>query len=163
MLPRVAKLSALLLLSWCVMTTTHEFGHLITGWLGGGTLVDVELRPWKLPHSRFAPDPYPRLTLWGGPVLGIGVPVLLAWAVDRPWAWFVANFCVLANGLYLALAWYSGDRWLDTPRLIAEGESLLLIAIFAALAISAGYYGMRRSVIALWKRATTSPAATPPE
>jgi hypothetical protein len=159
MLLRVAKLFALLLLSWCVMITTHELGHLVTGWLGGGTLVDVELRPWKLPHSRFAPDPYPRLTLWGGPVLGVAVPVLLAWAIDRPWAWFVANFCVLANGLYLALAWYSGDRWLDAPRLIAEGESLLSIAIFAALAISSGYYGMRESVIGIWKR-PTSPSPT---
>lgn len=157
---RVATLSALLLLSWCVMTTTHELGHLVAGWLGDGTLVDVELRPWKLPYSRFAPDPYPRLTLWGGPVLGVALPVLMAWAIDRPWAWFVANFCVLANGLYLMLAWYSGDRWLDTPQLIAEGESLLLIAIFAALAISAGYYGTRKSVLAMWKRPSVKPPTT---
>ncbi|WP_442485728.1 hypothetical protein [Aeoliella sp. SH292] len=160
MLLRVAKLSALVLLSWCVMTTTHELGHLVTGWLGGGTLVDVELRPWKLPHSRFAPDPYPRLTLWGGPVLGVALPVLLAWAIDRQWAWFVANFCVLANGLYILLAWYSGDRWLDTPRLIAEGESLLVIAIFAALATSAGYYGMRGSVNSIWKPPASHQSAT---
>lgn len=152
MLSRIAMLIALLLLSWCVMTTTHELGHLLAGWLGGGTLVEVELRPWQLPHSRFAPDPHPLLTLWGGPVLGIVLPVLLAWMIDRPWAWFVSNFCVLANGLYLALAWYSGERWLDTPRLLAEGASPLAIGLLIALTVPIGYLGFRKSVAhVMWR------------
>jgi hypothetical protein len=31
----------------------------------------------------------------------------------------IADFCVLANGVYLALAWVSGDPTLDTPRILA--------------------------------------------
>lgn len=128
------------------MTTTHELGHLVGGWATGGRLVDVELRPWHLPHSRFSPDPRPLVTLWSGPVLGIAVPVILAAIIRRPWAWLVANFCVLANGIYLALAWLSGDRWLDTPRMLAEGASPLAIAIFCLATIAIGYIRLRQLI-----------------
>lgn len=144
------KLLLLLVLSWCVMTTTHEMGHLLGGWSTGGKLVDVELRPWRLPHSRFSPDPRPLVTLWSGPVFGIVAPVVLAAVIQRRWAWFVANFCVLANGVYLALAWLSGDRWLDTPRLLAAGASPLVIAAFCAATIAVGYPMFRKSLLGLF-------------
>ncbi len=69
--------------SWCVMVTTHELGHVVSGILSGGQLVHTELRPWKLPHSHFMPDPRPLVTLWGGPILGVTVPLLSA--MNRCW------------------------------------------------------------------------------
>ena len=129
------------------MGFTHELGHLLVGWAGGGELQEAELRPWRLPHSRFAPDPHPLATLWGGPVLGIALPVVLAAMIRAEWAWFIASFCVLANGVYLTLAWLSGDRWLDTPRLLAEGASKRSIASYSVIAIALGYWQFRRSVL----------------
>lgn len=129
------------------MTTTHELGHLVGGWCSGGKLQHVELRPWRLPHSHFAPDPYPLVTLWSGPLLGALSPFAMAAVLRRLWSWFVANFCVLANGVYLALAWLSGDRWLDTPRLLAEGASPIAIAAYCAATIWIGYVRFRRSVL----------------
>jgi hypothetical protein len=143
---RLLKLLVLLVASWCVMTTTHEAGHLVGGWLGGGTLRDADLAPWRLPYSIFDPDPRPLLTLWCGPLLGAAVPLIVAWLVSRPWMWFIAHFCVLANGVYLAAAWGSGDRYLDTPQLLEHGAHPATIAVYCAITIGFGYLRLRRDV-----------------
>jgi len=144
---RVLFFVVLLIASWCVMTVVHESGHVVCGWLGGGKLQEADLRPWSLPHSRFAPDPHPLLTVWGGPVLGVLVPVVVAVAVRQRWMWFIANFCILANGLYLAVAWFSGEQHLDTARLLQNGAYPISIAVFCVATISVGYLGFRRECI----------------
>ena len=153
-----AELLALTLLGWCVMGATHEAGHLLGGWAGGGTPRDWWLGPWPPPHSRVAPDPHPALTLWAGPVLGCGVPVLLAALVPGRWprwrarGWFLADFCLLANGAYLLVAWVTGDRLLDTARLLAAGVSPVRIALFAGTATAVGYVRFREDCRAVWER-----------
>jgi hypothetical protein len=134
----------LLVASWCVMTFTHESGHILGGWLGGGTLKSAELRPWRLPYSIFEPDPHPLVTSWAGPLFGVLIPVAIAAVVRRNWMWFIACFCLLANGGYLALAWLSGERYLDTPQLLANGGHPLTIAIYCLLTVGIGYFGLRR-------------------
>ena len=111
------------------MCVIHESGHLIGGWISGGDLLAFDLAPWRLPYSIFSPDPRPLVTLWCGPLLGVLVPILVALAVSKPQVWFVANFCVLANGVYIALAWYSGDAQLDTARLLRHGAHPSHIAL----------------------------------
>ena len=155
---RTAELAALTVAGWCVMNFTHEVGHLTGGWLGGGTLRDVWLGPWPPPHSRFHPDPRPLLTLWAGPVLGCVVPVLLAACVPRRWArgraraWFLADFCLLANGSSLAVSWVAGDRLLDAPRLLAEGVSPWRLGLFTAAVAGVGYVRFRADCRAVWER-----------
>ena len=100
----------LLAASWCIMTVTHESGHILCGWAAGGTLQQADVAPWHLPHSNFDPDPQPLVTLWGGPILGALVPLTVALLVRRGWVWFIAYYCVLANGSYLAVAWFTGER-----------------------------------------------------
>jgi len=129
--------------SWLVMTWTHELGHLLGGWVGGATLTDFDLAPWRLPFSLHAPDPYPLVTLWSGPVLGVLFPLLIAICLRRSWAWFVADFCILANGVYLVLAWVSGDRFLDTPRLLDAGAHPATLAVFCTVTIAVGYVRFR--------------------
>jgi hypothetical protein len=139
------KLLGLLSASWCVMVITHEGGHVIGGVLAGGTLRHADLRPWTLPHSHFDPDPYPLLTLWAGPLLGVLVPVAIAAAIRRRWAWFIGNFCLLGNGAYLAVAWVNGGAYLDTPRLLAEGAAPAQIVAYCLLTIGFGYARFRSS------------------
>src|SRR5262245_30149055 len=127
---RIVLLGILLVLSWAVMVTTHELGHIVCGWAGGAKLRSADLRPWQLPYSIFDPDPRPLLTLWGGPILGIAVPLAAACLLRRNWIWFIAHFCVLANGLYLATAWLTGDRELDTAKLLAHGASPVFIGLY---------------------------------
>ena len=131
------------------MTTTHECGHIIGGWLGGATLVEADLLPWHLPHSLYEPDPIPLLTLWSGPIIGVVVPTIWACACRRTWIWFVSNFCLLANGSYIATAWISGDRFLDTPRLLDAGAWPSSILFYCAVTIGFGYFGFRGNCIEL--------------
>lgn len=135
----------LLVASWIVMAFTHEMGHIVGGWCCGGTLQAADLLPWHLPYSIFEPDPKPLVTLWCGPILGVVVPLGLAMAIRREWMWFVANFCVLVNGTYLAAAWISGDRYLDTPQLLEHGARPVTVALYCVLTIGCGYMGFRRS------------------
>jgi len=159
---RAGTFAAMLLASWCVMIVTHELGHIIAGWAGGAVLVHAELRPWALPHSHFAPNPNPLLTLWGGPILGVVLPVSFAFAIGKPWAWFIADFCWVANGFYLALAWVSGESLLDTPRLLAQGAARWQIALFCISTIGPGYVRFRRRCVEWLTEATVeSPVPQP--
>ena len=126
------------------MTFTHEAGHILGGWCCGGTLADADLLPWHLPYSFFSPDPHPLITLWSGPILGVIAPVIIAACVRRDWAWLIAYFCVLANGVYIATALFSGDPQLDTPKMLHQGANPVSILIYCVLAIVAGYAGFRR-------------------
>jgi hypothetical protein len=141
---RVLKFIALLVASWCVMTFSHELGHIICGCACGGTLTDADLLPWHLPYSFFEPDPRPLVTLWGGPILGVMIPVAIAFVIRTKWIWFIAYFCMLANGSYIATAWVSGDRYLDTPKMLEHGAHPISIAIYCLLTIGFGYVGFRR-------------------
>ena len=149
MIYRVVVLVALLAASWCVMTLVHESGHVLCGWIGGGQLQEADLAPWGLPYSRFEPDPHPLLTLWGGPVIGAVLPLVAAAIAKQRWLWFIAYFCLVANGGYLATAWISGERFLDTPRLLHHGAHPATIAAFCVATIAAGYYGFRKECIRL--------------
>jgi len=144
---RTFQFILLLTASWCVMTFTHELGHLVGGWIGGGTLRVAELRPWHLSYSIFEPDPRPLVTLWAGPLLGVVVPIVVALLARHRVMWFTADFCLLANGVYLALAWIAGDRHLDTPRLLANGAYPAAVAIYCLLTIGFGYVRFRRDCI----------------
>lgn len=144
---RFVRFGALLVVAWCAMATTHESGHVLGGWLCGGTLREAHLYPWELPYSNFDPDPHPLVTLWCGPALGVLAPLLVATVVRRPWMWFVSHFCTLANGCYLAVAWLTGDRFLDTPKLLEHGASPVMIAAYCVLTIGLGYVAFRAQCI----------------
>ncbi|MEM9645938.1 MAG: hypothetical protein AAF989_13185, partial [Planctomycetota bacterium] len=147
LLQRIGRFSLLLIVSWCVMTTTHEIGHLLGGFSCGATLTDFDLAPWRMPYSLHEPDPHPLVTLWMGPIFGVAAPLFLAMMLQRRWTWFVADFCLLANGIYLALAWVTGDPFLDTPRLLQAGSPTVLVFAYCAIAIGFGYIRFRTDAI----------------
>jgi len=147
---RIGLLGLLFAISWSVMTITHEGGHLLGGWCCGGTLRAADLWPWHLPYSLFEPDPRPLVTLWSGLLIGVAFPLAMACVVRRDWMWFIAYFCSIANGTYVATAWWSGEWYLDTSRLLEHGASPFAIAGYSLLTIGLGYFGFRRSLLAIW-------------
>ncbi len=153
---RLTKFLLLLIAAWAVMTFTHEIGHIIGGTCCGGSLRDFDLLPWRLPYSISEPDPYPLVTLWAGLIIGALVPVLLAMIVQSEWAWFIASFCVLANGTYIATSWCTGDRYLDTSKMLEHGASPVAIAAYCLVTIGFGYVGFRRSCISALSDSSTS-------
>ncbi|QDT04127.1 hypothetical protein K227x_25150 [Rubripirellula lacrimiformis] len=145
-----------MVVSWVVMCVTHEIGHIIGGFIGGAELTDFDLAPWRLPYSIHQPDPVPRLTLWSGPIFGVVAPLVIASVLRYRWAWLVADFCVLANGSYLALAWVSGDPLLDTPRMLSAGVSPWTIGLYCLVTIAAGYVLFRRDCIRFFESASNA-------
>lgn len=141
------------------MTFVHESGHVVCGLACGGTLTSVDLLPWHLPYSLFEPDPHPLVTLWGGPIFGAVVPVLFAVVFRAKWLWFIAHFCVLANGAYIATAWFTGDQYLDTPKLLEHGAHPASIAAYCLVTIGVGYVGFRKQCVAVLGDGVNEPEA----
>ena len=161
---RVLTLLGLLIAAWVVMTVTHELGHLIGGWLGGASLQQFYLAPWRVPYSVHHPDPHPLVSLWMGPLVGVLAPFVAALILRRSWAFFIADFCLLANGTYLAIAWIAGSPQLDTQRLLAAGASPVLVAMYCVATIAFGYVRFRRDCIfylTLPSKASDSPDSPP--
>ncbi len=152
---RIAIFAVTVLWAWTVMTLFHEMGHLFAGLLGRGQLLGLELRPWHLPDSQFVGDRFPRVTIWAGPVLGSLVPLGIACLVKRPATWFVAWFCLLANGLYLFLGLFSDGSELDTRKLIRAGTPTTVVAIIASVAATVGYWKLRRVCLGMWRAEST--------
>ena len=142
---RSLKLMGLLVVAWYVMTLSHELGHVVCGWLTGGKLVYLDLRPWALPQSMFDPDPNPLARLWGGPILGAVIPGSVGLATRHVWVRFIGSFCVLANGAYLTTAWWVGDSFLDTTKLLEHGASPIGVAVYCAVCCGYGYGSFRQA------------------
>ena len=151
----VIRLAILVSVSFCVMAFTHELGHLMGGQLGGATLQSGNLWPWRLPYTIFSPDPRPLITLWSGPLVGVLLPLIVALGIGHRWLWFIADFCLLANGVYIAAGWISRDSYLDTIRLLDNGASPVTLIAFCATTIGFGYGRFRARV-----REILSPAGT---
>ena len=119
------------------------FASIAGGMACGATLTDYDFAPWRMPDSLHSPNPHPLITLWSGPMLGVAIPVGIASVARRRWMWFIADFCIIANGTYLALAWISGDRFLDTTRMLAAGANPVTIVVYCVLTIGLGYAWFR--------------------
>lgn len=162
----VVNLVGLLIAGWCVMTVTHESGHILAGLLAGGKLAAYDLRPWSLPFSLFSSDPFPLVTLWAGPILGVVAPVTIAWLIRCHGTMFMAAFCAVANGAYLATGWLSGDPWLDTTKLLQHGAWPVSIAGYCVATIGWGYPILRREILNLFRdqipRHASGEASPPP-
>ena len=133
----------LLVFAWLAMTVSHELGHIVAGVCCGGTLESYSLSPVTLPYSIFNLDPYLLITLGCGPLLEVSMSFVLALTFRKRAFWFIAYFCGLANGLYLAVAWVSGDRYLDTPKLLEHGAWPASVLAFCVVTIIVGYVGFR--------------------
>ncbi|QDU88347.1 hypothetical protein Pla175_17220 [Pirellulimonas nuda] len=140
---------------WLAMMFVHELGHVVAGWLTGGRIAHVELRPGRLSHTLVLPNPWPTAVVWSGIIVGWLTPQI-ALAL-RPICWmriglvaeFWAGFCLLAGGVYLAVG--GGTPLTDTEQLVALGWPLpMLIAIGAAVAVI-GYVRARSASVRFYK------------
>ena len=68
---------------------------------------------------------------------------------------------ITANGAYIATVWFSGDRYLDAPKLLEHGASPITIALYCWLTIGFGYVGFRQSCISALSIPTKPDTATP--
>ena len=135
-----------LALSWLGLMVVHELGHVSFAIASGGAVDRVVLHPLAFSRTDLARNPHPRITAWGGALVGVSVP-LAAYLAVRALSWrtgylfrFFAGFCLIGNGAYLAGGAWSGVG--DAADLMRAGVPRWALSAFGAVTIPAG--------LALW-------------
>jgi len=125
------------------MMFVHNVGHLIYAWVSGAAVSYWPFHPLDVfTCPRLSHNPSPLLVLWGGPIWGCALPLLLLWLVravapsQRYLALFFAGFCLVANGCHLAAgALYPFG---DAGRLLRLGVPEWALLLFGMPIILAG-------------------------
>jgi hypothetical protein len=136
----------LVALSWLGMMAVHELGHVVAAWVSGGSVMQVVLHPLAISRTDVLPNPHPLVVVWGGPIVGVLLPVM-AWAAMRAanlsWAYllrFFAGFCLIANGAYIGAGSFDGVG--DAGEMLHVGTPIWALWLFGIMCVPAG--------LALW-------------
>ena len=131
--------------SWLGMQVVHETGHVLVARLTGGEVIKVALHPLIVSRTDLGQNPHPLAVVWGGPLIGSGLPLLvLALAAAFRWPGlplfrFFAGFCLIANGVYIGIGWLltdGADPWVMTE----NGSPVWVLVAFGLLAAPLGLY-----------------------
>ena len=113
-LPQFALVVSTLGFCWLGMQVVHELGHILTAHACGETIGRVVLHPLTVSRTEVSRDRCPLLVVWGGPLFGSALPLVLL-AVARSLRCdlfylfqFFAGFCLIANGVYLGVGSFGG-------------------------------------------------------
>ena len=128
------------------MMALHELGHVWHGWLSGARLAAVYIPLVGFSRTDFAVNPHPLFVVWGGPLWGCLLPLMLWVAVRllaKPYAylakWF-AGFCLIANGGYLLGGAFLVGGADDAGVVLQHGGARWQLLAFGVAAIMAGLY-----------------------
>jgi hypothetical protein len=166
---RAVLIATLLPLCWLGMMIVHELGHVLGAVATSGHVERVVLHPLTISRTDVQPNPAPLAVTWAGPALGVLLPVLVlvAWrAVRMPgihlWRFFT-GFCLIANGLYLAVG--SFDRVGDAGDLLRHGAGAWQLWLFGIATVPAGlwlwhgqgkHFGLGKEALPVSTRATVT-------
>jgi len=127
---------------WVLLQAVHELGHVAAAYATGGTVSKVVLHPLAISRTDTSGSSQTALVLWGGPAMGVGLPLVLFWiwkAASLGWDYlvqFFAGTCLVANGAYIAVGWYRGIG--DAGDLVREGSPPWLLCLLGASAVVGG-------------------------
>lgn len=139
---QVILLVSTLALSWLAMMATHELGHVFHAWVTGGTVAHVSFPLIGFSQTHLSDNPSPHFVAWGGALWGCVIPlIVLGVAVVtkvrlRFVIRFVAGFCLVANGVYLAAGSFIGAG--DAGDLMRLGSPQWVLLCFGAIVIPLG-------------------------
>lgn len=111
-----------LLGSWLGMQAVHELGHVCGAWLTGGKVQKVVLHPLTISRTDLAENPATAAAKMPGSF------------VLR----FFAGFCLIANGLYIAMG--SFGRIGDCGEMLRHGSELWHLWLFGLATVPAGIW-----------------------
>jgi len=139
---QVLLIISTLALSWLMMQAVHEFGHVAVAWVTGGVVTRVVLHPLAISRTDVEPNPAPLAVVWGGPVIGVVVPLVI-WGIAAgartSMAFllrFFAGFCLIANGVYLGIGAFGGMG--DAGDVLRHGGPFWILIVFGATTVPAG-------------------------
>lgn len=133
-----------LLGSWLGMQAVHEMGHVCGAWLTGRRVERVVLNPLTISRTDVTQNPSPLIVVWAGPIFGVAAP-LLFWLVatktrlpDIFVPRFFAGFCLVANGLYIAVG--SFGRIGDCGEMLRQGSATWQLWLFGTVTVPIGLW-----------------------
>lgn len=139
---QIVLLASMGLASWLGMQLVHETGHVIGAWVTGAHVDRVVLNPLTISRTDVSRNSVPLVVVWAGPAFGALAPVLI-WLIACVARWsgaylfrFFAGFCLVANGLYLAVG--SFDRIGDCGEMLKHGSPIWSLWLFGILTVPAG-------------------------
>jgi hypothetical protein len=164
--PQAVLIVSTLVGSWLAMQDVHELGHVAAARVTGGRVAKVVLDPLTISRTDLAENPRPLLVAWGGPILGVLLPLAL-WltvnlfpsplageglrvrgsAADPPSTRsaglpgtfvlrFFAGFCLIANGCYLGTGSFTHIG--DAGDMLRHGAARWQLWLFAAFTVPTG-------------------------
>ncbi|MCA9077396.1 MAG: hypothetical protein KDA93_20385 [Planctomycetaceae bacterium] len=134
-----ALIGSFLPLCWLGMMATHELGHVVSGYLTGGTVTKVVIHPLSISRTDVNPNPTPLVVVWADPVCGIAIPLVL-WSIMAGLRnsisylpRFFLGFCLIANGAYLGIG--SFDSIGDAGQMLQNGSPIWTLWLFGIIAV----------------------------
>lgn len=135
---------SIIVISWLLMMTIHEFGHILGAKLTGGTINKVVLHPLKISRTDVTPNPHPTVVVWLGPIIGSLIPLMLATIVSTNYhliksvSLFFAGFCLIANGAYIGIGSFASIG--DCHEMLRTGTPHWMMVGFGITATVTGLY-----------------------
>lgn len=158
--PRVRLLLFAMVLAypfWLGMMAFHELGHVIGAVATGGKVTNVSIPLLGFSRTDVWPNPWPRVEVWCGPMLGALLPLALALVLHRARARAIAlsfaGWCLITNGAYIGVGWI--DHTGDAGELARFGTPPSVMIAFGVTCVSAGLYVWHRL-----GRTSSSPGAS---
>jgi hypothetical protein len=139
------------------MQAVHELGHVLAAWLTGGTVQRVVLHPFTISRTDVSPNPHPLIVAWGGPLVGVILPLVAAacsravFPAAQRFFDFFAGLCLIANGAYIGVGSLDGIG--DAGEMLRHGSPRWLLATFGILSAVCGLW--------IWHRQTKRASAPP--
>ena len=128
---------------WLAMMAVHEVGHILVGWLTGGSVTKVVLHPLAISRTDVSPNPMPLFVVWAGPLIGVLIPLLI-WAIlwrfkipGEYLARFFAGFCLIANGAYIGIGAFANIG--DAGDMLRHGSTNWQLWLFGTITIPIGF------------------------
>ena len=140
----ITLIIATLLASWLGMQAVHELGHILTARLSGGQVERVILHPLTISRTDLADNPHPLAVAWGGPTLGVLIPLIVFGAAaisdiaERFVLRFFAGFCLVANGVYLGVGSFLNVG--DAGDIVRHGSPAWTMWLFGAVCVQTGFW-----------------------
>ncbi len=137
-------IASVLGLSWLGMQIVHELGHVCSAWAVGERVDRVVLHPLTISRTEASLDRHPLLVVWGGPLLGVLLPLAALAVTERVvtrWSYlfrFFAGFCLIANGAYLGVGSFDGVG--DAGDLLRHGAPHWSLIAFGLVTGPAGLF-----------------------
>jgi hypothetical protein len=143
-LPQLVLVVSFTLFSWLAMQVMHECGHVLAAWLSGADISRVVLHPLEISRTELAHNPRPLAVVWGGPLAGSAIPLvilLIAHLCRFPAIYMFrvfAGFCLIANGMYIAFG--PSHMAADTGTMLHFGTPRWVMLTFGTATVALGLF-----------------------